>query len=124
MPTLLKEGRVYIIITPRYEIKLKNGQIKYAYNDREKEEMLNNEIKEEDISHIGIVKGLGEINSDDFWNNVLCPDARKETFIQVNYNEVDEIVDKLFEDYMGEDTTPRKEFVREFITNIDLENIN
>ena len=32
--------------------------MKYAYNDREKEEMLKNEIKEEDIAHIGIVKGL------------------------------------------------------------------
>ena len=58
MPELLKDGRVYVIITPRYEIKLKNGEMKYAYNDREKEEMLKNEIKEEDIAHIGIVKGL------------------------------------------------------------------
>lgn len=124
MPELLKDGRVYVIITPRYEIKLKNGEMKYAYNDREKEEMLKNEIKEEDIAHIGIVKGLGELNSDDFWNKVLCEEARKETFIQVDYNETDEIINKLFEDYMGKDTEPRKEFVRKFITNVNLDEMN
>lgn len=123
MPELLKEGRVYIIITPRYEIKLKNGKMVYAYNDREKDELLRNDIKEEDISHVGIVKGLAELNSDDFWNKVLCEEAREKTFIQVDYNETEEVVSKLFNDYMGKDTAPRKEFVNKFITNINLDEI-
>ena len=123
MPELLKEGRVYVIITPRYEIKLKNGKMVYAYNDREKDELLRNGIKEEDISHVGIVKGLAELNSDDFWNKVLCEEAREKTFIQVDYNETEEVVNKLFNDYMGKDTAPRKEFVNKFITNINLDEI-
>lgn len=123
LPTLLKENRVYIIISPRYEIKMKNGKMIYAYNDREKEELMKT-IDEKDIYNIGIVKGLGEINKEDFWDKVLCPKVRDKTFIQVDYNNIDEVVNKYFEDYMGEDTQPRKDFVKEFITNINLEEIN
>jgi len=123
LPTLLKENRVYIIISPRYEIKMKSGEMVYAYNEREKVDLMKT-IKEEDIYNIGIVKGLGEINKEDFWDKVLCPEAREKTFIQVDYNNIDEVVSKYFDDYMGEDTQPRKEFVKEFITNVNLEEIN
>lgn len=122
-PTLLKENRVYIIISPRYEIKMKNGEMIYAYNDREKKDIMKT-INTDDIYNIGIVKGIGEINADDFWNKVLCPEAREKTFIQVNYDNFDEIVGKYFEDYMGNDVEPRKEFVKEFITNVNLDEIN
>jgi DNA gyrase subunit B len=123
LPTLLKEDRVYIIISPRYEIKMKSGEMIYAYNDREKEELMKT-IDTNDIYNIGIVKGIGEINADDFWEKVLCPEVREKTFIQVTYDNFDEIVAKYFEDYMGENTQPRKEFVKEFITNVNLEEIN
>jgi DNA gyrase subunit B len=102
---------------------MKNGEMIYAYNDREKEEIMKT-INVDDIYNIGIVKGIGEINADDFWRKVLCPEVREKTFIQVTYDNFDEIVAKYFEDYMGEDTTPRKDFVKEFITNVKLEEIN
>jgi DNA gyrase subunit B len=123
LPTLLKENRVYIIISPRYEIKMKNGEMVYVYNDREKEQFMKT-INEDDIYNIGIVKGIGEINKDDFWDKVLCPEAREKTFIRVNYDNIDEVINKCFEDYMGENTQPRKEFVSKFITNVNLEEIN
>jgi glycine/D-amino acid oxidase-like deaminating enzyme len=71
-----------------------------------------------------IVKGIGEINKDDFWDKVLCPEAREKTFIRVNYDNIDEVINKCFEDYMGENTQPRKEFVSKFITKVNLEEIN
>ena len=123
LPTLLKENRVYIIISPRYEIKMKNGEMVYVYNDREKEQFMKT-INEDDIYNIGIVKGIGEINKDDFWDKVLCPEAREKTFIRVNYDNIDEVINQCFEDYMGENTQPRKEFVSKFITNVNLEEIN
>lgn len=123
LPTLLKEHRVYIIISPRYEIKMKSGEMIYAYNDREKNELMKT-IDEKDIYNIGIVKGLGEINKEDFWDKVLSPEAREKTFIQVKYDNFDEVISKCFEDYMGEDSIPRKDFVKKFITNINLEEIN
>jgi DNA gyrase subunit B len=123
LPTLLKENRVYIIISPRYEIKMKNGEMVYVYNDREKEQFMKT-VNEDDIYNIGIVKGIGEINKDDFWDKVLCPEAREKTFIRVNYDNVDDVINKCFEDYMGEDTQARKDFVAKFITKINLEEIN
>ncbi len=123
LPTLLKENRVYIIISPRYEIKMKNGEMVYVYNDREKEQFMKT-VSENDIYNIGIVKGIGEINKDDFWDKVLCPEAREKTFIRVSYDNVDDVIAKCFEDYMGEDTQARKDFVAKFITKINLEEIN
>ncbi|NRU52637.1 toprim domain-containing protein [Clostridium beijerinckii] len=123
LPTLLKENRIYIIISPRYEIKMKSGEMVYVYNDREKEQFMKI-INEDDIYNIGIVKGIGEINKDDFWEKVLCPEAREKTFIRVNYDNIDEVIAQCFEDYMGEDSSPRKDFVKKFITNINLEEIN
>lgn len=123
LPTLLKENRVYIIISPRYEIKLKDGTIDYVYNDREKEQYMRQTDKSK-IAHIGIVKGIGEINADDFWEKVLRPEVREKTFIQVNYNNVEEVIAQTFEDFMGKDTTARKEFAKKYITNINLAEIN
>ena len=123
LPTLLKENRVYIIISPRYEIKLKDGTIDYVYNDREKEQYMQLADKSK-IAHIGIVKGIGEINADDFWEKVLRPEVREKTFIQVNYNNVEEVIAQTFEDFMGKDTTARKEFAKKYITNINLAEIN
>lgn len=123
LPTLLKENRVYIIVSPRYEIKLKGDKMLYPYNDAEKEEIMKT-INKEDIVNIEVIKGLGSINKDDFWDLVLRPEVQDKTFIQVCYDEVDEIVNKYFEDFMGEDVEPRKKFVKENIKSIGFEDLN
>lgn len=69
-------------------------------------------------------KTVGELDKDYFWKDVLSPEAREKTFVQVDYDEAEELVNQLFEEYMGKDTAKRKEFVKEFITNVDLNTIN
>lgn len=120
MPTLLKEGRVYIVISPRYEIILKDNTKKYVYNEDEKNELIKT-IGESNIKSIGIKKGLGEFDKDEFWEYVLSPKARKKSFIKINYNENEsEQIKYYFDMLMGEDIDNRKKFIRDNITNINL----
>jgi DNA gyrase subunit B len=125
MPTLLKQNRVYLITSPRYEFILtKTEESLFAYNDIEKENLIQ-ELNSKNIKYtIGIKKGLGEFNKEDFWLYVLSDEARKKTFIPVEYDQLNEaLINKHFEMFMDTDTLPRKEFIRENITKIDLNNI-
>ncbi|MGL5765335.1 MAG: DNA topoisomerase [Sarcina sp.] len=122
MPELVRQGRIYLVISPRYEISLKNNKVLYAYNENEKEELI--KINKNSISHIGIIKGLGEMNKDEFWEYVLCDEARERTFIQVEYTEdKEELINHYFEILMGKDIDGRKEFIKKYITNINLDEV-
>ena len=121
MPTLLKQGRIYIVISPRYEILTKKGKTIFAYNEDEKQKIIN-KIGMNNIETIGIKKGLGEFNKQEFYDYVLCEEARENTFIQVEYIEnEEELIAKYFDILMGENISERKNFIRDNITNINLE---
>ena len=115
-PTLLKQGRIHYAISPRYTIELKKG-FTYAYNDEEKE----NIIKEQgnNIRHIGIVKGIGEISAQKFWTYVLSPEARKKTFVKVKYEGTEEEIKRAYDMFIGEDIDGRKEFIRNNIVDVE-----
>ena len=123
MPTLLKENRICVVSSPRYEIHLKNGEVEYVYLESEKDKKIK-EIGEKNISHIGIIKGLGEFNKEEFWEYVLSPEAREKTFTVVKYNdELESIIKNSFETLMGDDIDGRKQFIKENITNINLSEV-
>lgn len=108
-PTLCKEGRIYIAISPRFVLYDKAGNAFYVYNERERDKKIKELGKK--LDHIGIVKGLGELNGDEFWDYVLSPEARKSTFIQVDFSEDLDKVEELLQITMGEDTEPRKQYI-------------
>lgn len=123
MPTLLKQGRIYIVRSPRYELKTKDMSY-YAYDENEKIKYINM-LDEQKIKYeITIRKGLGEFNKDEFWEYVLSEKAREKTFIQVKYIEdQEEMIKYYFDMFMGEDIENRKKFIRQNITNINLDEI-
>jgi len=57
MPTLVKQGRVYIVISPRFEIVDKKGNTHYVYNEEEKQKLID-KLGNKNIDSIGIKKGL------------------------------------------------------------------
>ena len=60
MPQVVKEGRVYLVKTPRYSINLNNSKKRlYAYNLKEKEKIVKKLEKSNKKYSVGIIKGLG-----------------------------------------------------------------
>lgn len=55
---------------------------------------------------------------------MLSPEARKNTFIRIDYTGSDEEIEQTFNTLMGEDIASRKEFIRENIVNVDLNNLD
>ena len=65
-------------------------------------------------------KGLGEMNPEQLWETTLDPINR--TLIQVRIDDV-ESTKGIFEDLMGENVVPRKEFIEsraDSVVNLDI----
>ena len=65
-------------------------------------------------------KGLGEMNPEQLWETTLDPINR--TLIQVRIDDV-ESTKGIFEDLMGENVIPRKEFIEsraDSVVNLDI----
>lgn len=108
MPTLIKEGKVYIALSPLYEIIDKDDNSHFAYTDAEKDEIvakLGNKVVAIQRS-----KGLGENTPKMMWNTTMNPETRK--LIQITPDTAEEMF-KYFELFMGDDLDGRKEYISE-----------
>lgn len=74
VPTLLREGYVYIAESPLYEINAK-GKTWFAYTEKEKAEILSG-LKNSKVT-ISRSKGLGENDPDMMWLTTMNPDTRR-----------------------------------------------
>lgn len=105
-PSLLKDGRIYRLMTPLYEIRdKKTDEMHYAYTEYEKDEVIKN-IADYQISR---VKGLGEANSKVMED---CINMDNPNYIQVTWDDAEAIAKKM-EQWMGEDIIARKEIIAE-----------
>ncbi len=119
MPDLIKKGYVYMAQPPLYKIE-KNKKVRYAYNDRELNEYLN-EIGR-DGSKIQRYKGLGEMNADQLWDTTMDPEKRILLRVSIDEEESSEI-DLTFTTLMGDKVEPRREFIEEnakYVRNLDI----
>lgn len=114
-PTLCEQGKVFLIYSPRFLVYDKKGSEYCAYNEAEKNEI----VKElgKSFDHIGIVKGLGELNADAFWKYVLSPEIRNKTFVQVNWDAYRPELEELLQTTMGEKIEERKKYIIENVVN-------
>jgi DNA gyrase subunit B len=117
MKNLIESGYVYIAQPPLYKIK-KGRTERYAYNDREMDELLAG-IGRSGIS-IQRYKGLGEMNATQLWETTMDPEAR--TILQVTLEDAVE-ADAIFSTLMGDKVEPRKNFITEnarYVKNLDV----
>ena len=114
-PTLIKDGHVYILDTPLFEIRdLKTDKMHYAYTEQQKEEILSKLSK----YRISRNKGLGEVDADTM---AVCIDVKQGTKRQVQWTQAEEIA-KNFETFMGNDLDSRREYIRQNLHRyIDIE---
>ncbi len=118
-PTLIEQGYVYIAETPLYEINTKTDTY-FAYNDREKAEIL------EEIGNtkytIQRSKGLGENEPAMMSLTTMNPPTRR--LIKVNPCDVEKTAE-LFDVLLGDDLDGRKRMIAEhgaeYLDMLDLE---
>ncbi len=107
LPTLIKEGRIYIAETPLFEINTKDD-VFYAYDEREKEEILN-KIGTKKFT-IQRSKGLGENDPEMMNLTTMNPQTRR--LIKITPAN-DEETKRMFDILWGDDVQRRKKFIFE-----------
>ena len=104
-PTLIKEGHIYIALTPLFEIRdIKTGEYHYAFTEEEKEEIISKLTKYQ----VNRNKGLGEVDADVMSRTGVNPETRN--IMKVTYNDAEEMI-KMFEHWMGNSTVERKKYI-------------
>lgn len=108
LPTLIKEGKIYIAESPLFEITCKDKTY-FAYNEQEKQEI---------IKKLGSAKytlqrskGLGENEPGMMWQTTMNPETRR--LIKVNEADAEETA-RIFETLLGDDLDARKRYITDY----------
>ncbi len=109
VPTLIREGYVYIAESPLYEINCRD-KTWFAYTEREKADILD-ELKTAG-GKVGISrsKGLGENDPEMMWLTTMNPETRR--LIRVMPEEAERTA-RVFDLLLGDDLSGRKEHIAE-----------
>lgn len=115
MKELIEQGHVYIATPPLYLVK-KGSKKRYAWNDKERDELVESMGGGAGIQRY---KGLGEMNAEQLWDTTMNPEFR--TLRQVSIDNATES-DRIFSMLMGDEVPPRREFIEKnaVYANIDV----
>ncbi len=108
MPTLIKEGRVYIAESPLFEITCGKDTF-FAFNEAEKQEIV--ESLGNKKHKIQRSKGLGENEPEMMWQTTMNPETRR--LVRVTFDD-EEATFRMFDILLGDNLQARKEFIAEF----------
>lgn len=107
VPTLIREGYVYIAESPLYEIESK-GKTYFAYSDKEKADIVSG--LDGAKTTINRSKGLGENDPDMMWMTTMNPETRR--LIKVMPEDA-ERMSQMFDLLLGDDLAGRKNHIAE-----------
>lgn len=119
VPTLIREGYVFIAESPLYEINCKEKTY-FAYTEMEKNNILE-EIGDQKCS-INRSKGLGENDPDMMWLTTMNPETRR--LIKVLPEDMEQM-EQMFNLLLGTDDAGRKRHIaehgKEYLDQLDLQ---
>ena len=107
VPTLIRDGYVYIAESPLYEIECKDKTY-FAYSDREKAEIIASLGGAK--ASISRSKGLGENDPDMMWMTTMNPETRR--LIKVMPEEAEHMAE-VFDLLLGDNLAGRKDHIAE-----------
>lgn len=108
MPTLIKEGKVFIAESPLYEITCKD-ETWFCYTEKEKQDALL-EIGDRKYT-IQRSKGLGENEPEMMWLTTMNPKTRRLIKVEPDYSP--EVVADKFDLLLGDNLQGRKDYIAE-----------
>ena len=118
MPRLIDEGKVFIAESPLYEIVNSKDESFYAYDEKEKVDILS---KIEGKYTIQRSKGLGENEPDMMWKTTMNPATRR--LIKITHEDAEKTA-AIFEMLLGDDLQGRKKHIEEtgdrYLDELDL----
>ncbi len=119
LPTLIKEGRIYIAESPLYELTCK-GEISFAYDEAEKAKII---AGYKDAKYtIQRSKGLGENEPEMMWQTTMNPATRR--LIRVSAADAEQTA-IIFDTLLGDNLPARKAFIAEngakYMSDLDVD---
>ncbi len=106
---LVDNGHIYFAQPPLFRVS-RGKESYYVYSEEERDDAIKKLQKGDKEKNIAVqrYKGLGEMNSDELWETTMDPEKR--TLKKVVIEDVEE-ADRIFDILMGQNVSPRKEFI-------------
>ena len=121
MKEVIDGGYLYLALPPLYRVSQGKKEY-YAYDDNERDLMIERMQKENKNTKVGLqrYKGLGEMNPGQLWETTMNPETR--TLMQVTVESAVEAAET-FQNLMGSDVEARRTFIEKnakFVVNLDV----